>query len=72
MLTLSASEVIPMQTAVKQTAHQIIDQLPTDATWDDVVYRVVECREIELGLADSKAGRTTSVEDVMKEFDIKP
>jgi len=57
---------------IKQTAHQIIDQLPTDATWDDVLYRIVERREIEAGLADSAAGRTTPVEDVMKEFGIKP
>lgn len=63
-----------MQTAtdIKQAAHQLIDQLPTDITWDDVVYRLVERREIELGLADSEAGRTTPVEDVMKEFGIKP
>ncbi len=63
-----------MQTAIdiKQAAHQLIDQLPTDATWDDVVYRLVERREIELGLADSDAGRTTPVEDVMKEFGITP
>lgn len=63
-----------MQTSmdVKQAAHQAIDQLPTDATWDDVLYSVVERREIELGLADSDAGRTTPVEDVMREFGIKP
>jgi predicted transcriptional regulator len=57
---------------IKQTAHHIIDQLPKGATWDDVLYHFVEHREIELGLADSEAGKTTSVEDVMKEFDIKP
>ncbi len=63
-----------MQAAIdiKQAAHQIIDQLPMGATWDDVLYSLVERREIELGLADSDTGRTTPVEDVMKEFDIKP
>ena len=74
MLSLSENEVTSMQTAadIKQTAHHIIDQLPTDATWDDVVYRLVERREIELGLADSQAGRTAPIEEVMKEFNIKP
>ncbi len=74
MLNQHETEVHSMQTAIdiKQAAHQLIDQLPTDATWDDVVYRLVERREIELGLADSDAGRTTSVEDVMKEFGITP
>ena len=63
-----------MQTAIdiKQSAHKLIDRLPTDVTWDDVVYRFVERREIELGLADSRDGRVTSVDEVMKEFDIKP
>lgn len=59
-------------TDIKQAAHQVIDQLPTDANWDDVLYSLVERREIELGLADSHAGRTEPVEDVMKEFGIDP
>jgi hypothetical protein len=55
----------------KQAAHQLIDKLPDDATWDDVVYEMVARREIELGLADSDANRTTPVEDVIKEFGLK-
>ena len=51
----------------KQAAHQLIDKLPDNATWDDVVYEMVTRREIELGLADSDANRTTPVEDVIKE-----
>ena len=56
---------------VKQAAHQLIDGLPDEASWRDVVYEVVVRREIELGLSDSEEGRTTPVEDVMKEFGIK-
>ena len=56
---------------LKQAAHQLIDKLPDDATWDDVVYEMVTRREIELGLADSDANRTTPVEDVIKEFGLK-
>ncbi|OGI69795.1 MAG: hypothetical protein A2W18_14135 [Candidatus Muproteobacteria bacterium RBG_16_60_9] len=56
---------------LKQAAHQLIDKLPENATWDDVVYEMVTRREIELGLADSEANRTTPVEDVAKEFDLK-
>ncbi|HEX9811204.1 MAG TPA: hypothetical protein VGA88_03860 [Burkholderiales bacterium] len=58
-------------TNLKQAAHQLIDKLPEDATWDDVVYEMVARREIELGLADSDANRTTPVEDVAKEFGLK-
>lgn len=56
---------------LKQAAHQLIDKLPDDATWDDVVYEIVTRREIELGLADSDANRTTPVENVIKEFGLK-
>ena len=52
----------------KQTAHELIDQLPDNATWDDMVYQLVIRKEIELGLADSEANRVTPVEDVIKEF----
>lgn len=63
-----------MQSAndIRETAHQAIDQLPPGATWDDVIYSLIERREIELGLAESEAGRTTPIEDVMKEFGIEP
>lgn len=56
---------------LKQVAHQLIDKLPDDATWDDVVYEMVARREIELGLADSDANRATPAEDVIKEFGLK-
>jgi len=57
---------------LKQAAHQLIDKLADDATWDDVIYEMVTRREIELGLADSDANRTTPVEDVIKEFGLQP
>lgn len=56
---------------LKQQAHELIDKLPDSAGWDDVVYEMVTRREIELGLADSESNRTTSVEDVAKEFGLK-
>ncbi len=56
---------------LKQAAHELIDKLPENATWDDVVYEMVTRREIELGLDDSEANRTTSAEDVAKEFGLK-
>jgi hypothetical protein len=56
---------------LKRTAHELIDKLPDNAGWDDVVYEMVARREIELGLADSEANRTTPVEDIAKEFSFK-
>ena len=56
---------------LKQTAHELIYKLPENTTWDDVVYEMVTRREIEKGLADSEANRTTPVEDIAKEFGLK-
>lgn len=53
---------------LKQAVHQLIDKLPDSATWDDIIYEIAVRREIELGLADSNANRTTPVEDVIRDF----
>jgi hypothetical protein len=58
-------------TKLKQEAHRLIDQLPDDATWDDLVYEVTTRREIELGLADSENNKISPVEDVFREFSIE-
>jgi hypothetical protein len=55
----------------KDIARELIDKLPDDATWDDAIYLMVARREIEAGLADSEANRTTPVEDIAKEFGLK-
>lgn len=36
--------------------HELIDQLPDDAGWRDVAYRMVVRRENDPGLADRDAG----------------
>ena len=56
---------------LKRIAHELIDKLPDNASWDDMVYEIVTRREIEAGLADSAANRITQVEDVAKEFGLK-
>ena len=55
---------------VKQQARKLVEDLPEDITWDDLVYEVITRREVEKGLADSQTGRTTPVDDVAKEFGI--
>ena len=48
-----------MQSAdIKQAAHQLIDQLPEDCSWNDEIYEMVVRQEIEPGLEDSDAGCT--------------
>jgi len=53
---------------LKQQAHELIDQLPDTATWDDVVYQLALRRSIEQGLAQADAGLLVPVEELLKEF----
>jgi predicted transcriptional regulator len=53
---------------IKQEARRLIDKLPDDATWDDVMHEIYVRQAVEAGLADSEAGRMTSVEDVRSKF----
>lgn len=50
---------------VKQYLHRLADQLPEGATIEDALYHLVLRREVDTGLADSDAGRTTPVEDLL-------
>jgi hypothetical protein len=56
---------------LKQQAHELIDNLPESATWDDVAYQAELRASIDHGLADSEAGRIIAVEDLMKEFGVE-
>lgn len=53
---------------LRQQVHQIADQLPPEATWDDVRYQIELRASIERGLADADAGRMTDVETLRREF----
>lgn len=43
---------------VKQAAKQLIDDLPEQATWDDLMYELYVKQKIEQRLADIEAGHT--------------
>lgn len=52
----------------KQQAHALIDKLPDDATWDDMMRELYEHQVIERGLADSDANRVKDVKDVRAKY----
>lgn len=56
-----------MQSA-KQAARQIIEHLPEQASWDQIMYQLYVKQKIEAGLADVRAGRTVSHEEVKAEL----
>ncbi|HBB30453.1 MAG TPA: hypothetical protein DDZ80_15255 [Cyanobacteria bacterium UBA8803] len=55
-------------TNVKQEARRLIDSLPDNCTWDDLMYQIYVRLAIEAGIADSNAGRITSIEEVRARF----
>ncbi len=57
---------------IKSDAHRMIDGLPDNATWDDVMYRVYVRQCIEAGVEDADAGRVVDVEQVRRRFGLKP
>lgn len=53
---------------VKEEAERLIEGLPDDATWDDLMQKIYVRQAIEAGLEDSEAGRTMDVKEVRKKF----
>jgi hypothetical protein len=51
---------------LKQEAHRLVDQLPENASWDDLMYGVYVRQAVEAGLADADAGRVVSQEDAQQ------
>lgn len=53
---------------VKQEARRIIEDLPENASWDDLMYKIYVRQAIESGLEDSEAGRTVDVKELRARF----
>jgi predicted transcriptional regulator len=63
-LAYTSDEV--MTVAIKHRAHELIEALPDDATWQDLLYAVELRADVEAGLADAKAGRLTQIEELRR------
>jgi hypothetical protein len=61
-----------MQTSgIKEAAKRLVEQLPDNSTWEDLMHEIYVRQAIEKGLTDSEAGRTTSVEKVREQFGLE-
>lgn len=56
----------------KALAHALIDQLPPDATWDDLQRAILVHLQIAKGLAESMAGCTSDVTSVRNKYGLPP
>ena len=55
-----------MMLTAKETAKQVIDRLPDQATWDDILYELYVKQKIEAGLAAAAEGKTVAHEDAKR------
>jgi len=53
---------------VKNEARRLLDRLPDDVTWDELMHEIYVRQSIEAGLADSKAGKIVDVKVVRERF----
>jgi predicted transcriptional regulator len=57
--------------SMKEEAKRLIERLPEDMTWDDLMHEIYVRQSIEAGLADSEAGRVTDVAEVRAKFGLQ-
>ena len=55
-------------TNIKEEAKRLLETLPDDFTWDDLMHEIYVRQSIEAGLADSEVGKVVEVSDVRKQF----
>jgi predicted transcriptional regulator len=53
---------------VREEARKLIDNLPDDASWDDVMYEMYVRNKIDKGVLAADAGKLVSHEEVRKRF----
>ena len=58
--------------SVKEEVRKIADQLPSDATWEDVAHLVWMHQRLAQARRDSAAGLGVPLEEVEKEFGLTP
>ena len=63
-------EIPAMSAIFKQQAHRLVDELPDDARWEDLIYQAAKHRAIEKGIDEADAGRLIAAEDVLRQLEL--
>jgi len=56
--------------SIKEEAKRLIERLPEDMSWEDLMHEIYVRQSIEAGLADSAAGRVSDVNAVRAKFEL--
>ena len=54
--------------SIKDDALRLVQQLPANATWEDLQYEIYVRQAIDAGLKDSREGRTVPANEVRRQF----
>jgi predicted transcriptional regulator len=57
--------------SIKEEAQRLIEDLPADASWEDLMYRIYVRQAVEAGLRDAAEGRMLSDEVVRRQFGLE-
>ena len=48
---------------VREEAHRLVDELPEEASWDDLMYQIYVRQKVEAGLRAIEEGRVITQEE---------
>jgi len=54
--------------ALKEEALKLIDGLPEETSWDDIIYQMYVRKKIEKGIQAAEQGRVVAHDEVKKQF----
>lgn len=54
--------------ALKKGVEEILNDLPDDANWDDLMHKIYVRQSIKHGLKDVEKGRVVSHQEITKKF----
>jgi hypothetical protein len=53
---------------IRDQALELVQSLPIDASWDELMYRIYVRQAIERGIEDSNANRIVDVDELRRQF----
>ena len=56
---------------IREEVKRMVDRLPAETTWDDVMHEIYVRQAIEAGLEDSRQGKVTDVRDIRRQFGLE-
>jgi hypothetical protein len=52
----------------REEAHALVESLPEDGTWEDLMYEIYVHESVQRGLEDGRAERTHTSEEIRAKF----